>query len=277
MANLPTTETPPASPVTIEADTVEEALARVTSELGPDATIVSAERVRRGGIAGFFAREVIELIAEPGGALPILEAPAPEAPAIVAPPAPEAPTGGVETAFQRLLAAAEEDTPVVARPVVRETPPTPTGPYVRWDAGRLLDLGLPERLVQQVADLEPAADLAHLGSLAGAFQDICGEVPNGPHTMLGARMDRLATATDLVNGIGPLHVVLSDDPLPEMLPTVPAVVSWVTDEAAPRAIAMALGTGATLGWSMSSTFGSAARRVTPLDAAIAIRDLMERP
>ncbi len=44
---------------------------RVREEMGPDATIVRAERVRTGGIAGFFAREHYELTVEvpdrPGG------------------------------------------------------------------------------------------------------------------------------------------------------------------------------------------------------------------
>lgn len=44
-----------------EAPTADEALARVTEELGPEASIVNADKVLRGGIKGFFAKEMVQL------------------------------------------------------------------------------------------------------------------------------------------------------------------------------------------------------------------------
>lgn len=73
---MPRTRTPdpaPALPVdgatlVVEAPTAEAAIAKVHDQLGGDARIVEARRVLRGGIGGFFSREVVELHAGPGGA-----------------------------------------------------------------------------------------------------------------------------------------------------------------------------------------------------------------
>src|SRR5882724_9104746 len=55
--------------VTVEAPTAEEAIDRLSAVLGPDVDIVSAEKVARGGVGGFFAREMVQLTARrPGGA-----------------------------------------------------------------------------------------------------------------------------------------------------------------------------------------------------------------
>jgi hypothetical protein len=48
----------------LEGENLPELMARVRDELGPRATIVGAERVRDGGVAGFFARERYELTVE---------------------------------------------------------------------------------------------------------------------------------------------------------------------------------------------------------------------
>ncbi len=49
--------------VTVEAPTVEQAMARLADEVGEDARIVSAEKVARGGLGGFFAKEMVVLTA----------------------------------------------------------------------------------------------------------------------------------------------------------------------------------------------------------------------
>jgi hypothetical protein len=48
-----------------EGTSVEDLLARVHRELGPDAQIVEANKVRKGGLGGFFARETYEVVVEP--------------------------------------------------------------------------------------------------------------------------------------------------------------------------------------------------------------------
>ena len=49
--------------VTVEAPTAQEALEQVSARLGADAEILKADRVLRGGVAGFFAREHVVLTA----------------------------------------------------------------------------------------------------------------------------------------------------------------------------------------------------------------------
>lgn len=49
-----------------EGTDVEALLDEVHKELGPDAQIVEANKLRKGGLGGFFARETFEIVAEPG-------------------------------------------------------------------------------------------------------------------------------------------------------------------------------------------------------------------
>ena len=49
--------------VTVEAETVEAALAEISQQFGEDAEIVRAQKVHRGGVGGFFAKEMVQLTA----------------------------------------------------------------------------------------------------------------------------------------------------------------------------------------------------------------------
>ncbi len=49
-----------------EGPRLDDLLARVQADHGSNATILSAEKSRRGGVAGFFAREVFEVVVEVG-------------------------------------------------------------------------------------------------------------------------------------------------------------------------------------------------------------------
>ncbi len=57
-----------ASQLRFEGGELEELLERVRVEVGPEARIVAANRIRQGGIAGFFAREGYEVVVDAGGA-----------------------------------------------------------------------------------------------------------------------------------------------------------------------------------------------------------------
>ncbi|ROP44816.1 hypothetical protein [Pseudokineococcus lusitanus] len=72
--------------VVLEGDAIEPLLARVASEHGPGARVVRAEKVRVGGVAGFFAKERFELVVEVDD-----EDDAPAVPAPGPTPAPAAP------------------------------------------------------------------------------------------------------------------------------------------------------------------------------------------
>jgi hypothetical protein len=53
-----------ASQLRFEGGELEELLERVRSEVGPEARIVAANRIRQGGVAGFFAREGYEVVVD---------------------------------------------------------------------------------------------------------------------------------------------------------------------------------------------------------------------
>jgi hypothetical protein len=81
----------------VESPTAEEALDRLSSLLGPDVQIVAAGKVARGGVGGFFAKEMVQLSARS----PSHPVPAPPAPP--AAPAATPPTGLAESAMASLL------------------------------------------------------------------------------------------------------------------------------------------------------------------------------
>src|SRR6266513_1020655 len=78
----------------VESPTAEEALDRLSSLLGPDVEIVAAGKVARGGVGGFFAREMVQLSAR---------SPSRPAPAPPVAPAPPASIGLAEPAMASLL------------------------------------------------------------------------------------------------------------------------------------------------------------------------------
>lgn len=49
--------------VTVEADSVEDALAEISTQFGANAEIMRAQKVHRGGVGGFFAKEMVQLTA----------------------------------------------------------------------------------------------------------------------------------------------------------------------------------------------------------------------
>jgi hypothetical protein len=149
-----------------EGADVETLLDEVHKELGPDAQIVEANKLRKGGLGGFFARETFEIVAEPGvmPATGVVDAPAPaDAPTIrmahadraiddePAGGATEAPALSTESAsFAEILdrlarETIEDDDPdpddppaVVARPaVLRRNAPDARGAYAQPEPAAL--------------------------------------------------------------------------------------------------------------------------------------------
>lgn len=275
MANLLTADpqTAAGETLTIEADTVEAALAQLTERVGPGAKILSADRIRRGGVAGFFAREVIQLVAE------------------VSPPSRD----GVNTAFARMLAAVDSENDTAIDEGEASLPPPPVAPVpvivpepvpaidpdggVRWSTASLLRLGMPASVVNRLAHLETDDDLGHLSVLSSILSNLCGDLPEVPVTTLGPRSAFIRHESGLEEGEGPLHLVVGDGDLPAVMP---AIVSWSSPTAAPRAIALAVATGATLGFgitthaSAGARFGAVVERIRPVEAALVLRSLMER-
>lgn len=277
--------------ILIEADTIGSALETLTERYGSEATIVSAERVRKGGVAGFFATEVVELVAIP--------------PRSGHQPEPESQVsgrsdagsgagaiGGVNSVFARMLESAEQaetDLGVGAHVAVLEKPEAeqPTTPAVsteanaprspvngiRWDVPRLIEIGLPGSLIEDLMHLDPDDDIGHIERLAQSVAPLIGAMPAEPHRMIGTREARHSEHLDFTDRARPVHLVLARGDELDVTKPPPAIVSWTDDGAAPTAIAVAWQTGATLGWSISGE--GTIRRVTAVDAALAIRHLLE--
>lgn len=277
--------------ILIEADTIESALEALTEQYGSEATIVSAERVRRGGVAGFFATEVVELVAIPpleGRHLGDRTADEPSDDA----PVPNGLEGGVDSAFARLLDAAEQtevdirdrstDVAVLDRPAETASAPEPVAGRqplrespvegIRWDVPRLIEMGLPGSLIEKLMSLDPSDDLAHVEQLARSFAPLTGKLPAKPHQMIGAQRGRHASETEFADRSRPVHLVLARGDQLDATKPPPAIVSWADDDAAPTAIAVAWQTGAILGWGGSGD--GQIRRATPVDAALAVRRLL---
>lgn len=183
----------------LEGPAIEPLLERVWAEHGADVKIVKAERVRVGGVAGFFAREQFEVTVEvpdpvPGaGAAPSAPlttattataarpAPAPRPPQGAAPrPAPAAaqPAGGLEA----LLAAAEQGD-ADARPAA--APPAPRAP----------------RFAQPPAQTSaPAAAAAPSAGQLDDFDAIFGAVTGGEPLSPAARAVAEAFAASSAQG-----------------------------------------------------------------------------
>lgn len=201
----------------VEAPSAEEALEAVTERLGADARIVSAERVRRGGIAGFFAREMVQLTAArsaDAAALARLGART----AIGATRAGrtsfaetlEAALGGDErepgehrTGFEELdrttgAGGGPEASAVAAGPEPAGHPVGGVGlGPVAWSPDELVRIGLPYGLIEAVARLAPRDDLGWVGAVAGWVARFCPALPDGPALVIGPHADRLARALEL--------------------------------------------------------------------------------
>jgi hypothetical protein len=276
--------------ILIEADTIESALEALTEQYGADATIVSAERVRRGGVAGFFATEVVELVAIPPISGRHLEETATRR---VIDDTDRGLAGGVDSAFAQLLDAAEQADLEIARqsttvgvldhppadptPAAEATPERPAqrqSPVegIHWDVPRLIEIGLPGSLIETLMSLDPGDDLAHVEQLARSIAPLTGDMPAEPHRMIGTQSGRHATETEITDRSRPVHLVLARGDQLDVTKPPPAIVSWASDAAAPTAIAVAWQTGAVLGWAASSD--GQIRRITAVDAALAVRRLM---
>jgi hypothetical protein len=289
----------------VEAETAEEALERISAELGPEARIVSAQRVRRGGIAGFFAREMVQLTAERSGV---------RAAAALARLSAQAAQRAAETAsFSRSLERAMADpgvsgerTPAAARAVdVRPAAVGGTGiGPVAWDADALVRIGLPFALIEQVVKLRPRDDLDWIRAIAGWASPYCRALPEGPCLLAGPRAKELAGALgwphvrcpDLPPGGGSVglvldascadlgwlaqaqagrwvHAVVGGEGWEAVRDWTPRAVSWVGADALPEALRLCAGEGLPLGY---GTVGQRLVRIEPLEVALAVRELVGR-
>ena len=117
--DAPTTRLPEDDHVVVEAATAEQAIAEVHDRLGADAQILQAEKVLRGGLWGFFPKQVVQLTARPAGtadAAEVRRAPSVEERLAAARPAATAPEAasepvphGLEAVLARLSAQEDDE------------------------------------------------------------------------------------------------------------------------------------------------------------------------
>jgi hypothetical protein len=217
---------------TFEGTDLDAVLARIRTEIGPDAQILSADKVRSGGVGGFFARERFEVVIDTD----LVSRPEPERPAE---PRVDGPTS--------LLALAEEinereraagPTLSTERPVFADLlhrlsteigdpdddrdPPQAPAPAVAHPpvAFPLAVLGLPRALALPLpADADRHAALAErLGGLpvAPSFPTRAGSVL----AVVGPRDDAIRVARSFATELGdnPADVVLASPAATDLPP-----------------------------------------------------------
>jgi hypothetical protein len=157
----------------VESPTAEEALDRLSALLGPDVEIVAAGKVARGGVGGFFAREMVQLSARspsrPAGAAPPRPAPAsPTAPASF---------GVAESAMASLLNGS-------GRPAAAPRSSQPEAPalYAATEIPAHLRALLSERMAEPAAPAVPPEEEPTFGEALRRQLDIEAPTPPGAGT-----------------------------------------------------------------------------------------------
>lgn len=148
---------------TLEGPDLEALLARVPDEHGPDAVIVAANKLRKGGIGGFFAREAFEVVVDVP--LPdLMPAASGEEPASTpaSTPAPSAPRISTEAAgFASVLERMVRDAGI------EDEGPRPVGPALARSAQRQ-----PAPLDELPVDTEAAPGAGEVPEAPDAFQPL---------------------------------------------------------------------------------------------------------
>lgn len=224
-------------------------------------------------------------------------APAPQAPAVPAPPAPAAPAPAAPALPPAHAAHARR------RHVVTGSHPG-TGP-VAWSPDELVRLGLPFAFIRPVMDLDPADDLAWIRSLAEAAEPLCGPLPTGDFLLRGHGAEPIAAALAVpvlhrfrpvegsicVAGVEPeaaqrlvnrlrgerwIHLVVGGGGAHGPGDPPPSVVSWVGRTRLPEVLHLSMDLAIPVGYFKSSARGAGVLRATPVEIALALRDLVVR-
>lgn len=298
----------PADTLTVEAGTAEQALEEITARLGANAEIVDARKVQKGGIAGFFAKELVQITARPRQAE---DAPAPFERVLEAALAREA-VGPSDTT--RAEAETREATVSPPEPPAPAAPPqtVQTAPAdwrlsggVAWSVPALARCDLPSAITEAVMDLDPRDDLGWIAAIAGAVAPWCRPLPAGSSILVGNGADRIGRSlgievvrpsetapyggdfaapvsashrewVDTVRGERWLHLVVDDKASMDLLDGNVLAVSWVGRRGVAAALRLASSLGLVLGYGMDTGRGATAYRATPVDVALAIRELVGR-
>lgn len=289
---IPTAETPT---VTVEASTAERALAEVNSRLGSGAVILDARKIRKGGIAGFFATELVRLEAKAGqggagGTDPFGDSlraalaesdEGPEEPLRVVSVGPAARPARSDDKLSPHQPGRED--PVAAAPA--EPGAWRLAGEFRWDSGRLARLDVPAQILDAVTGVDPRDDLGWIAAISGAVAPWCRPLPRGDSEFVGPGADRLASALPkpgesavwspaverhghlVVDERGTWDAAFGEEVL---------AVSWSRTGGAPTALRLAASMGLVLGYGMTDALGAPALRLSAVDVALTVRELVAR-
>lgn len=227
----------------------------------------------------------------------------PDLAAAVADPQPAAAATVPEPLPAPTVPADQDPTPVYDAWRVQES-----GGGVEWGVKEVVRRGLPERIVAAVADIDPRDDLGWISGIASAVAPLCGEPLHPDGVIVGSHAARLADllAVPMVEPLGmapyaggfscsltgtydeqkwldfvlagrPLHVVIDDSGTwGDLLVADPSVVSWVGERGVTTALHLAATLGARLGYAPADGDPGRLVRVSPIDVALAVRQLMRR-
>jgi hypothetical protein len=174
----------------VESPTAEEALERLSSLLGPDVEIVAAGKVTRGGVGGFFAREMVQLSARcpsrPPSAAPAPTA-GPEAP-VKAPDRPEAPLKAPDGPGERAMASLLNGSgrPTIAPPAPPPEPPKPATSPAGVEIPTHLRALLSQRMAEPTVALPLPEEEPTFGDLLRRQLGIAPPTPPGAGPAPGA-------------------------------------------------------------------------------------------
>ncbi len=178
--------------VTVLATSAEQAEAAAGDAIGPDFRTVSIERVRHGGLAGFFATELVRLTATPAadrcrpGAAGMATAEELVASLRLA-------AGG--SFAERLSTELRHEG--AAPPLVEPPPPAPA-PGCPWSATGLRVLGVPDSVIDAALRHHPTDEIEWNAALLLALKPLCTLPPGDPAVMIGPACANLARHLKLV-------------------------------------------------------------------------------
>lgn len=208
---------------TLEGPDLEALLARVPAEHGPDAVIVAANKLRTGGIGGFFAKEGFEVVVEVQDAVaetpePPVARDLPDAPRAAAPSAPRISTeaAGFTGVLERMVRDAGID----------DQGPRLVGPAMTRDAAAAAAAAHPATVAETVAESE-----------AETFEPLATvRVDRAAVTTIGAPAEPAAPMTP-VAPLAPEPAPPAAPIMPAAAPTMPAAT--LAPSAAPGGATMA--------------------------------------
>ena len=176
-----------------KAPTLKEAMANVKSELGVDAVILHTNKIKKGGILGFHAKEIVEVIA------------AVEDEPVVKEQKPAMDTGAVSEAVLQAAAAARASRNSAPEPEPQPIQPQPTGNFTpRNMVSQYQTAGTIEAISHAMAQNTPSPTFGEVLASVNRAQEQAGQ------PVVNEQAASVAPAVDMNPGVE--QMVVKEDP-----------------------------------------------------------------